>query len=1341
MKMKAKSLKREKEIVKPYKLAHQILSLTGINFTRQTVIGFTELTLIPTKDSFRYIWINCKQACIYKVTLNDTLEVPFQYFDPLLEICLTDSKLRNLSFLNKNQINSVISVDPEYSRGEIIINISSEAQHLIQEGKALRVGIEFSLEKPQSGLHFVIPSGEGSLAERSAHMFSYGHENSTRLWFPCIDAYNEVCTWRLEFTVEESMVAVSCGELLEIVYTTDMRRKTYHYVLNIPTAAPNIGLAVGPFKIHMDPFMNEITHFCLPELLPVLKATSKHLHQAFEFFEELLSTRYPYSCYKQVYVDEAYKDLQSYSTMSIVSVNLLCSTRIIDQVYITRKALVLSVAQQFFSCFISRFSWSDAWLTCGISRYLMGLYVKKFFGFNEYKDWIHSELKEVIEYEEKFGGITLDPSSSPSDLNTASHHSGDSPSQGGDSGKDKFYFSVKSPHACSPQYIEMYYKKAHLVIRMLEFKIGNELMMQVLNKHMSLGLIASEHKGHPSGWNHMVISTATFTKTIFTVTGKDITVFCDQWVREAGHAKFKMKFLFNRKRNIVEMTIEQTAIDELGIKRYVGPLVVWLQELDGTFKHTLQIEHIVAKKEIVCHSKSRRNKKKKIPLCTGEEVDMDLSHLDVDSPVLWLRLDPDMTMMRSVDVEQPDNQWQYQLRHERDVTAQTDAIYALDKLARMGAVTTEMRNTLNAIIENEQCYYKVRCRAAHCLTRVANATVATWNGPPAMMQIFRKIFGSHTCPNIIKLLDFSNFQNYFLLKTLPVAMAGLRNVHKQCQPEVLAFLLDLFKYSDNSKNQFSDNYYRAALVDALSASISPALVNQDPATITPDSLPEDIKKILGEITRSLNLEKLLPCYKHTVTCACLRGIRTLQKNGYLPPKSDIFKSYTAYPLFIDVRLSAVDQLVDFLPVDGSFDDLNFLLNLIECDPVPYFRYQVIRRLALNPPFQMGQTHRLDTEELVDRLWYLMNSGQAYDSRIRCGAMDLYFALYGRRRPACVPPANQDSMAVSSAGPSNIEKKFNISSIADTYVREPSPPMQSPLVPHGRSYNPGPPSVMTTAPTTLAENTHPSFVSSATSDALNIPEENIHNISIKQEIPETYEETPMDFEDSSSRLYSEDLPVSTHDVPLPLPPHHHHHHQQQPPLEHVRIKDEVEVYDEMIRPLDGGEENIPRPYHEPHNETTTMDIEMSTSNPSILEETGNAPPVSHLTPTSFHHPGIFDDHSPEVSTPTFAPSLDSTSAYGTTPLTNVVPDDGDSTTGTDAGFSIADSQSNPPPDTPGINKHKLKKKRKDKKHKKHKKHEHNLDKFAPEENLSSGSSNPPSPASSHALSAPNTPKPL
>ena len=150
----------------------------------------------------------------------------------------------------------------------------------------------------------------------------------------------------------------------------------------------------------------------------------------------------------------------------------------------------------------------------------------------------------------------------------------------------------------------------------------------------------------------MLISTATFAKSIFTVTGKDIGVFVDTWVRQGGHARFQLSFVFNRKRsvfflwklspktfqltilrrNTVELEIRQDAASGAqparGLRRYVGPLVVALQELDGTFRHTLQIESSVAKNDLTCHSKSRRNKKKKIPLCTGEEVDMDLSAME-----------------------------------------------------------------------------------------------------------------------------------------------------------------------------------------------------------------------------------------------------------------------------------------------------------------------------------------------------------------------------------------------------------------------------------------------------------------------------------------------------------------------------------------------------------------------------------------------------------------------------------------------------------------------------------------------------------------------------------------
>ncbi|PSN33564.1 Transcription initiation factor TFIID subunit 2 [Blattella germanica] len=767
--------------------AHQIVSLTGINIQRQSIIGFVELTIVSLKDNLRNIKLNAKQVRIYRVVINESFEAPFQYFDPFLDICQGDTKQRSLEAFSTSHLAAALQIDPDNNAGELVISIPPEASHLVGEGRALRLGIEFSLEQPQGGMHFVIPDCEGTLAERGAHMYTCGHENSSRLWFPCVDSFAEPCTWRLEFTVDENMTAVSCGDLIEV-------------------------------------------------LMPLLKVSARYMHEAFEFYEETLANRYPYSCYKQVFVDEADQDVSPYATMSILSTNLLHSLAIIDQTYITRKAMAQAIAEQFFGCFISMQNWSDIWLAKGISTYL-----------------------------KQFGGIVLDPSQPPAPT-PSSNASPAAPSRPTDLG---FYFPVRNIHTMSPKYLEVLRKKAHLVMRMLEHRIGQELLLQVFNKQLSLASNAAQQKIASGLWSHMLISTNVFAKAIFTVTGKDMAVFIDQWVRTGGHAKFNLSFVFNRK--------------------------------------------------------------------------------SADSPVLWLRLDPDMTLLRSVFIEQPDYQWQYQLRHERDVTAQIEAIAALERYT-----SAATRLALTDTIENEFAYYKVRCRAAHCLTKVANAMITSWAGPPAMLAIFRKLFGSFSCPHIVRQNNFTNLQHYFLQKTIPVAMAGLRNTHGICPPEVIRFLLDLFKYNDNSKNRFSDNYYRASLVEALGTTVTPVIsVVQQGTAITAESLSSDTKLVLEEITRCLNLEKLLPCYKFTVSVACLKAIRKLQK--------------------FDVRLAALEALVDFTKVDGRWQDLEFLLEIAENDPEPMIRHQLIRINLLS-----------------------------HDSRSRCDFVDLYYTLYGTRRPLCLP---------------------------------------------------------------------------------------------------------------------------------------------------------------------------------------------------------------------------------------------------------------------------------------------------------------------------------------------------
>ena len=77
---------------------------------------------------------------------------------------------------------------------------------------------------------------------------------------------------------------------------------------------------------------SDVTHFCLPHLLPLLKFTVKWLPECFQFFEAKLRSKFPYGSYKQVFVDESYNEFSSYASLSILNTNLLQSSAVIDQV-------------------------------------------------------------------------------------------------------------------------------------------------------------------------------------------------------------------------------------------------------------------------------------------------------------------------------------------------------------------------------------------------------------------------------------------------------------------------------------------------------------------------------------------------------------------------------------------------------------------------------------------------------------------------------------------------------------------------------------------------------------------------------------------------------------------------------------------------------------------------------------------------------------------------------------------------------------------------------------------------------------------------------------------------
>lgn len=83
----------------------------------------------------------------------------------LLTFFCRSSARRSLDFFSSAHLAAALQTDPDNSGGELVINIPPEAAGIVQEGRNLRVGVEFSLEQPQGGVHFAIPEGEGTLAE------------------------------------------------------------------------------------------------------------------------------------------------------------------------------------------------------------------------------------------------------------------------------------------------------------------------------------------------------------------------------------------------------------------------------------------------------------------------------------------------------------------------------------------------------------------------------------------------------------------------------------------------------------------------------------------------------------------------------------------------------------------------------------------------------------------------------------------------------------------------------------------------------------------------------------------------------------------------------------------------------------------------------------------------------------------------------------------------------------------------------------------------------------------------------------------------------------------------
>lgn len=212
----------------------------------------------------------------------------------------------------------------------------------------------------------------------------------------------------------------------------------------------------------------------------------------------------------------------------------------------------------------------------------------------------------------------------------------------------------------------------------------------------------------------------------------------------------------------------------------------------------------------------------------------------------------------------------------------------------------------------------------------------TWTGTLATLSFFRRVFMSTnstltstntttsstnpssststtTTTNIVRINDFSNSQMYMIQKTIPQAIALQRNKDRICPPEVINFLFELIHYNENSKNRFSDAFYRSSLIDSLGNTLTNIGLTSTTTNVDiflNHTLDNNTKRIFDEILLQLNFDKIIPSYGFCVTCSCLRVLHKLNIISGIPIDINVFYEYAVYGMFDRVRLTACEILVE-----------------------------------------------------------------------------------------------------------------------------------------------------------------------------------------------------------------------------------------------------------------------------------------------------------------------------------------------------------------------------------------------------------------------------------------------
>jgi aminopeptidase N len=501
----------------------------------------------------------------------------------------------------------------------------------------LIISVEYdAFPKQGKGIYFFKP--ENKLPYIKYQCYSQGEEQLNHYWFPCYDYPDDRVTSEMYITVKNNFKAVSNGNLISVKDDTNST-KTYHWKMEEEHVAYLISFVVGEYEEIKDNYGNiPLSYYVYKEKLNDAKLIFPKTPEMIKYFENLLSFKYPWNSYSQIIMQDFFGGMENTTLTNLIDDIPDRKNFYYDEKYTHFYEMIMAheLTHQWFGDYITCKRFEDLWLNEGFAEYLTGMYKSDFYGKTEGNIYFYDEFNTYKNISAKEAMPTV---------------------------------SYKSNNV---------YQKGALILKMLKSLTSEKEFWKIMNTYLNR-------------YQNKSIETSDFKKIVEEVTGKDYTLFFDQWLYKIGHPKYKVEKKYNEKNKELILKFTQT------------------QKIDSihpVFKTPMDIELYL----------NNKNEKKTVYL---DSINKIIRFNNINENPKLVSIDPERNIIKEIVFEKTKPELIFQLLNSK---SEIDRIEAADNLEKYNSEAEVFTVLKTAFLSDKS--WKVRQTALYSIAKSNNQELA-----------------------------------------------------------------------------------------------------------------------------------------------------------------------------------------------------------------------------------------------------------------------------------------------------------------------------------------------------------------------------------------------------------------------------------------------------------------------------------------------------------------------------------------------------------------------------------------------------------------------------------------